>query len=458
MAVARGGYDTNKIAGWIWDVAERKQTVELDYSTSQLTWLGWNAKGGLAAATNGAWVVLFDTQSGKCSSQSYQMMSLFSASWSPDGRHIADSSGRIVDLGKKGLIDSNLTGRFVDGRVAWSPDGKRLASSDGGKTVRLWTAEGRAGPVLEGHEGMVFSIAWKPDSKRLASASADFTVRTWKADGAVDAVLRGHESEVYAVAWRSDGKGLVSGSGDKTIHLWREDGTPGPVLKGHTWPINAVGWNRDDSWLASVCGGDQTVRLWHPDGTPGPVLRGHTTQGARFLAWRPDGKQLASSGDYSDYTIRMWATDGTPGRILRPSVWVGDIAWKPDGEWLASAEEDGSVRLWAADGSPGPSFKRHGGTVSSVAWSPDGKHLASLGRDRALQVSSDKGEPEWTVVFLPNGRAATLSAAGELLQGDSEVIEEELVYLVEQTDGRIEVLRPAAFREHIKAAEKAAGR
>ncbi len=116
------------------------------------------------------------------------------------------------------------------------------------------------------------------------------------------------------------------------------------------------------------------------------------------------------------------------------------------------------VRLWAADGSPGPLFKRHYGVVSSVAWSPDGKHLASAGHDDTIQVSSARGEPELTIVVPPDGRSATFSAAGELLYGDPDVVEQELVYLVEQSDGRIEVLRLSAFRERVQAAEKAAGR
>jgi len=455
--LASGGGDSekDKVIGWIWDAAERKQKVPLQYHVHWLNWLGWSSEGKLASVTQDGYLFLLDPENGKVLSRTAQEGSAYaSASWSPDGRQIADSAGRIVQVAKDGrLTPAWGTPRVMHIKVAWSPDGKRLAAASADKTVRLWRADGRAGPVLEGHTHNVVSVAWSPDSKRLASASYDFTARLWKADGSAGAVVR-HEESVNGVAWSPDGKWWASASLDK-IRLWREDGTPGPILRGHTAGLTCVAWSPDGKHLASTAN-DQTVRLWGVDGSPGPVLKGHEG-GVRSVAWSPDGKRIASVGD--DKTVRLWRADGTPGLILKGhELRVESIAWSPDGEQLASGSFDGTVRLWGADGTAGAVLNGHNGGVYSVAWSPDGKRLASAGRDSAIQVSSAKGEPEWTIVVLPDGRSATVSTAGELLHGDADVVEQELVYLVEQSDGRVEVLRPFAFRKRVQAAETATGR
>src|SRR5205085_576628 len=95
-------------------------------------------------------------------------------------------------------------------------------------------------------------------------------------------------------------------------------------------------------------------------GKQGAVLRGHSSWVAQ-VAYRPDGKQMASIGD--DETIRVWdpATGGQLA-LLQPEfappkrqLWAR-VAYNSDGSRIASystplgrfAPQGGTSRLWDA--------------------------------------------------------------------------------------------------------------
>jgi hypothetical protein len=49
-------------------------------------------------------------------------------------------------------------------------------------------------------------------------------------------------------------------------------------------------------------------------------------------------------------------------------------------------------------------------------------------------------EPLWVALNLPDDKAVTSSPTGEILYGDPKVVEEELIYLVENDQGTIDML------------------
>jgi WD40 repeat protein len=145
-----------------------------------------------------------------------------------------------------------------------------------------------------------------------------------------------------------------------------------------------------------------------------------------LLAFRPDGKMLASASD--DGTVRFWdvatgrlhsetkphaqrpttltfsrdgclfgsnSSDGTvgvwdlkagrvrPGPLLPGSSNVQTLAFSPQGDLLATGGWDSTVRLWsAASGTSLGQPLRHGRAVSGISFSSDGKLLASASDDR----------------------------------------------------------------------------
>lgn len=141
-------------------------------------------------------------------------------------------------------------------------------------------------------------------------------------------------------------------------------------------------------------------------------------QGARTIAFSPDGRTLASSGH--EDSIRLW--DVRTGRLLRryrgtESDRSRAIAFSPDGKRLVSGGRSGLVRLWDVKSGKEVYKKRaQKEDVYSIAYAPDGRTFATAadGWIRLWDVSTGADllrlGPGWWASFSPDGK--TLAAGG----------------------------------------------
>src|SRR5438067_236389 len=95
-----------------------------------------------------------------------------------------------------------------------------------------------------------------------------------------------------------------------------------------------------------------------------PVVLTEKSGGLFSVAWRPDGRALATSS--VDWTIRIWdpAVGKETAVIHMPAGGIAAVAWRPDGKALASAGDDGAVRIWdPTSGQQLAYFEGHPGTA-----------------------------------------------------------------------------------------------
>jgi WD40 repeat protein len=100
-----------------------------------------------------------------------------SLAYSPDGKHIAIVTGKTVYIygSTGGLLQKTLIGHSDSVySVSWSPDGKRLATASGDNTVKIWNvSSGEEVATFRGHGDIVRAVRWSPDGTRIASAATE---------------------------------------------------------------------------------------------------------------------------------------------------------------------------------------------------------------------------------------------------------------------------------------------
>jgi WD40 repeat protein len=243
--------------------------------------------------------------------------------------------------------------------------------------------------TLRGHEDKVYTLAFSPDGRHLATGAKDRTIRVWDvATGRTAAVLRGHGDTVSQVVVSSDGQRLASTDHTEgPVRLWHLDGRPLAVLPGR-FAFNSSLTFSPDGQVLGCCEEGDAVCLWDATtGAPRHVLRLPSGHG-ESIAFSPDGKQLV--GASSDGDLRVWDIATGKDRLTwKAHSAPAAVAFSPDGKYIASGGDypDNKVFLWdAATGREKVALPGHKNRVHRVVFSRDGALLLSASWDQTARL------------------------------------------------------------------------
>ena len=125
------------------------------------------------------------------------------------------------------------------------------------------------------------------------------------------------------------------------------------ILSGHTGKIWSIAFRPDGKVLASA-GQDKTVRLWDMNTRQQIKTFGINLYPSANIVFSPDGKMIASGGA-SDGIDNAYLWDADTGICLRTfseraisgrKLYVMEVAFSPDGKMLASTGGEQTTRLW----------------------------------------------------------------------------------------------------------------
>jgi WD40 repeat protein len=243
------------------------------------------------------------------------------AAISPDGRTVAASGWdkvqplTLTDISDPGAPVALGGLSSSGGALAFGPDGRTLAIGDG-FDVALWDLTDRRNPApLPGLPGndLVSAVAFSPDGRTVAVATGQ-TVNLWNVADLSNPVqlgtLKGHSGRVLAVAFSPDGRTLATGGDDRTASLWNVDGRlrRQAILTGNGAPVWSVAFTPDGRTLATGTE-NETVAFWDVAELAGPVrvtaLR-RTELKSTALVFHPDGRRLATSGNFDTIRAVLW--------------------------------------------------------------------------------------------------------------------------------------------------------
>lgn len=193
---------------------------------------------------------------------------LYAVSISPNGRYVAiagffSEDIQIFDVVTQSKIRS-LSGHTDSvWSLSWSHNGRYIASGSADATARVWDwNSGKLLLIYDKHGDTVRAVSWSPDDSRIVSCALSGPVYIWASDSGQTLFTYGEQSdfEILAATWSHNGKYIASAGGsDPSTHIWNAHNgqliTTFPVIS-----INSVSWSPDDTRI--VTANNDVVQVW----------------------------------------------------------------------------------------------------------------------------------------------------------------------------------------------------
>ncbi len=289
----------------------------------------------------------------------------------------------------------NLRGPKVRAQAfLFSPNGRYLFAGYHHNSPRefwVWDLT-RAEPVFKLDPGDHDNgVDFSPDSRYIAFGHSDGTIRLYELAVGTEVRRLGaslRPAAPSALRFAPDGRKLAIGSLQAPGVEIRDLGSGRTFGLAHPSAVRGVAWRADGKLLATASD-DHNIYIWDVADLEQPrqvhVLKGHIAQVVR-LAFSHGGDLLASRG--WDGTTRLW--HALTGRVPVTVEGIGAdyfLRFSPDDGLLSPSRQGSKVYLWeVATGRECRTFVPDKVNRRSAAVSPDGRLLACPGNEGSLQL------------------------------------------------------------------------
>jgi WD40 repeat protein len=330
------------------------------------------------------------------------------ASFSQNGRWVATAS----DYGPIRVWDTRRSpeSRALYGhqhgviQASFCRDGRRLLTL-GYQTIRIWQTRQPSHPIVLVSPRSSFKRAqFSPNGDWVLTVSYDRSVRLWRVGGDQPFTLKGLRHGAKYAAFTPDGGHLITMDNPGTVRIYAVSKEPvSTVVRGYSEYVSASPKGR--RVILTNGSGLEIVNLEDPEATTRldcTDLGGDRIRKARFS---PDGKWILADSHWG--MPRLWRADGSgPARRLQQDGFgASHIAFRPDGRLLATVRR-GILRVEGMSGEPSTIVAKDMDSLSYLAFDPTG---------RLLVLGMDNGDVELcllTPAGTPGGERTRLPGKG----------------------------------------------